>query len=182
MDMLYLLENILNMKTLAIYYTPDPKSKIRILNQKETVKILEKQDKMIADFKNWVWSDPKREARLKGAYCRRYGNIKKRVFAGSFLEFPNMNPEINLQKHQKDSVARIIFSPNTLLAHDVGAGKTYTMIAAGMELRRLGKSKKNLYVKVSSVHHQNVGFRIHIKEHFAPLWHYVVRDNVHILL
>jgi N12 class adenine-specific DNA methylase len=146
MDMLYLLENILNMKTLAIYDTPDPKSKIRILNQKETVKILEKQDKMIEDFKSWVWSDPKREARLRGAYCRRYGNIKKRVFDGSFLEFPNMNPEIKLKKHQKDSVARIIFSPNTLLAHDVGAGKTYTMIAAGMELRRLGKSKKNLYV------------------------------------
>ena len=151
MDMLYLLENILNMKTLAIYDIPDPKKKTRILNQKETVKIIEKQDKMIAEFKSWVWKDEKRKTRLQGAYCRRYGNIRKRVFDGDFLEFPDMNPEIKLKKHQKDSVARIIMTPNTLLAHDVGAGKTYTMIAAGMELRRLGKSKKNLYVIPNNV-------------------------------
>ncbi len=146
MDMLYLLENILNMKTIAIYDNPDPSKNNRIINQNETVKILEKQDKMISEFKKWVWEDEKRKARLQGAYCRRYGNIKKRIYDGSFLDLPDMNPEIKLRKHQKDSVARIIFSPNTLLAHDVGAGKTYTMIAAGMELRRLGKSKKNLYV------------------------------------
>ena len=146
MDMLYLLENILNMKTIAIYDTVDPTKKERIINQKETVKILEKQEKMIGEFKQWVWNDEKRKARLQGAYCRRYGNIKKRVFDGSFLDLPDMNPEIQLRKHQKDSIARIIMSPNTLLAHDVGAGKTYTMIAAGMELRRLGKSNKNLYV------------------------------------
>ena len=151
MDMLYLLENILNMKTIAIYDTPDPNSKIRIINQSETVKILEKQEKMIAEFRKWVWEDEKRKARLQGAYCRRYGNIRKRVFDGSFLELPDMNPEIQLRKHQKDSVARIIFSPNTLLAHDVGAGKTYTMIAAGMELRRLGKSQKNLYVVPNNI-------------------------------
>ena len=151
MDMLYLLENILNMKNLAIYDIPDPKKKTRILNQKETVKIIEKQDKMIAEFKSWVWKDEKRKTRLQGSYCRRYGNIRKRVFDGEFLEFPDMNPEIKLKKHQKDSVARIIMTPNTLLAHDVGAGKTYTMIAAGMELRRLGKSKKNLYVIPNNV-------------------------------
>ena len=151
MDMLYLLENILNMKTIAIYDNPDPNSKIRIINQSETVKILEKQEKMIAEFRKWVWEDEKRKARLQGAYCRRYGNIRKRVFDGSFLDLPDMNPEIQLRKHQKDSIARIIFSPNTLLAHDVGAGKTYTMIAAGMELRRLGKSQKNLYVVPNNI-------------------------------
>lgn len=151
MDMLYLLENILNMKTIAIFDTPDPSKKTRILNQKETVKILEKQEKMIAEFKSWVWIDEKRKSRLQGAYCRRYGNIRKRVFDGDFLEFSDMNPEIKLEKHQRDSVARIIMTPNTLLAHDVGAGKTYTMIAAGMELRRLGKSKKNLYVIPNNV-------------------------------
>lgn len=144
MDMLYLMENILNMKTLAVYDQIDEKT--RKLNQSETVKVLEKQDKMIAEFRKWVWEDEKRAARIQSAYQRRYGNIKKRVFDGSFLEFPDMNPEIELRAHQKNSVARIIFSPNTLLAHDVGAGKTYTMIAAGMELRRLGKSKKNMYV------------------------------------
>ncbi len=146
MDMLYLLENILNMKTLAIFDTTDPNSKTRILNQNETVKILEKQDKMVQEFQKWVWEDEERKRRLSGAYHRKYGSIKKRVFDGSFLEFPDMNPEIELRPHQKNSVARIIFSPNTLLAHDVGAGKTYTMIAAGMELKRLGKSQKNLYV------------------------------------
>lgn len=146
MDMLYLLENILNMKTLAIFDSPDPNSKTRILNQNETVKILEKQDKMVQEFQKWVWEDEERKRRLSGAYHRKYGSIKKRVFDGSFLEFPDMNPEIELRPHQKNSVARIIFSPNTLLAHDVGAGKTYTMIAAGMELKRLGKSQKNLYV------------------------------------
>ncbi|MBE6533990.1 MAG: hypothetical protein E7678_03350 [Ruminococcaceae bacterium] len=151
MDMLYLLENILNMKTIAIYDYPDTDKKVKIVNQKETVKILEKQNKMIDEFKKWVWADEKRKARLQGAYCRRYGNIKKRVFDGSFLELTDMNPKIKLKKHQRDSIARIIFSPNTLLAHDVGAGKTYTMIAAGMELRRLGKSQKNLYVVPNNI-------------------------------
>ena len=146
MDMLNLLERILNMKTLAIFDTIDPKNKTRVLNNNETVKILEKQEKMVNEFKNWVWQDEKRKKRLQGAYCRKYGNIKRRIFDGSFLDFPDMNPEIQLKEHQKNSIARIIFTPNTLLAHDVGAGKTYTMIAAGMELRRLGKSKKNLYV------------------------------------
>ena len=146
MEMLRLLENILNMKTLTIFDTVDPYSKTRIINQAETVKVLEKQDKMIAEFQNWVWSDPDRKRRLQGAYCRKYGNIRRRIFDGSFLDFPDMNPDIQLHPHQKNSVARILFTPNTLLAHDVGAGKTFTMIAAGMELRRLGKSKKNLYV------------------------------------
>ncbi len=146
MDMLYLLENILNMKTLSIYDYTGPDKKTKILNSDETVKILEKQDKMIAEFKDWVWKDEERAQRLQGAYNRRYGNIRKRNFDGSFFEFPDMNPQIQLRPHQKNAVARIIFSDNTLLAHDVGAGKTFTMIAAGMELRRLGKSQKNMYV------------------------------------
>ena len=78
MDMLYLLENILNMKTLAIYDYVGPQKKTKILNSKETVKILEKQDKMIAEFKTWVWADRERTKRLQGAYNRRYGNIRKR--------------------------------------------------------------------------------------------------------
>ncbi|MBE6629746.1 MAG: hypothetical protein E7624_02725 [Ruminococcaceae bacterium] len=146
MDMLYLMEHILNMKTLAIYDTPDPSKKTRILNSTETVKILEKQDAMIAEFRHWVWADEDRAKRLQQSYCRRFGNIRRRVFDGSYFEFPDMNPEIKLRDHQKNSVARIVLSQNTLLAHDVGAGKTFTMIAAGMELRRLGKSKKNMYV------------------------------------
>lgn len=146
MDMLYILENTLNMKTLAVYDCVDPINNTRILNSSETVKLLEKQKQMIAEFKNWVWLDEERKRRLQGAYNRRYGNIRRRVFDGSFFEFPGMNPDITLLPHQKNSVASIIFSDNTLLAHDVGAGKTFTMIAAGMELKRLGKSKKNMYV------------------------------------
>ena len=146
MDMLYLLEHILNMKTVAIHDYTGPDKKTRILNTKETVKILEKQDKLIAEFKSWVWAEEERKKRLQGAYNRRYGNIRKRNFDGSFFEFPGLNPDIQLRPHQKNAVARIIFSDNTLLAHDVGAGKTYTMIAAGMELKRLGKSQKNMYV------------------------------------
>lgn len=157
MDMLRLLENILNMKTLAIHDVIDPHKKTRVINQAETVKVLEKQDQMIKEFQDWVWKDPDRKQRLQSAYCRKYGNIKRRVFDGSFLDFPDMNPEIRLHPHQKNSVARIIMSPNTLLAHDVGAGKTYTMIAAGMELRRLGKSKKNLYVIPNNILPQWVG-------------------------
>ena len=151
MDMLYLLENILNMKTISIKDAKDEDGKVKVINQSETLKILEKQDKMIEEFKCWVWSHEGRKKRLQAAYCRRYGNIKKRIFDGSFLEFPEMNKEIDLYPYQKNSVARILFSPNTLLAHDVGCGKTYVMIAAGMELRRLGKSKKNLYVVPNNI-------------------------------
>ncbi len=146
MDMLYLMQHILNMKTIAIYDVPDPDKNERILNTNETIKILEKQDRMIDEFKHWVWQDEARKKRLQRAYCRKYGNIHRRVFDGSFLECPGMNPSITLRQHQKNAVARMLFTQNTLLAHDVGAGKTYSMIAAGMELRRLGKSKKNLYV------------------------------------
>lgn len=151
MDMLYLMENILNMKTLSISEARDAAGKIRVINKDETVKILEKQEKMIAEFQKWVWQSENRKRRLQSAYCRKYGNIRKRTFDGSFLEFPGMNEEISLYPYQKNSVARILFSPNTLLAHDVGAGKTYVMIAAGMELRRLGKSKKNLYVVPNNI-------------------------------
>ncbi len=154
MDMLYVLENTLNMKTLAVYdlkNPDDPSCKTRIINQEETVKLLEKQNYMIETFQNWVWSDKKRKERLQSAYCRRYGNIRKRNFDGSFLEFPGMAEDMKLYDYQKNAVARILFSPNTLLAHDVGSGKTFIMIAAGMELRRLGKSKKNLYVVPNNI-------------------------------
>ena len=153
-DMLWILENALNMKTLTITDSARPwdlNCKTRILNQEETVKALEKQQYMNEVFQKWVWEDEDRKERLKTAYCRKYGNVKKRVFDGSFLSFPGMSDKISLYDYQKNAVARILFSPNTLLAHDVGSGKTYTMVAAGMELRRLGKSKKNLYVVPNSI-------------------------------
>ena len=154
MDMLYVLENTLNMKTLTVFDPKDPtdpKCKIRVMNQDETIKLLEKQKYMIEVFQKWVWADEKRKKRLQAAYCRKYGNIKKRIYNGSFLELPGLSDDVQLYDYQKNAVARILFSPNTLLAHDVGSGKTYTMIAAGMELRRLGKSKKNLYVVPNNI-------------------------------
>ncbi len=147
MDMLYVLENTLNMKTLTVSDAKDPNNpKLRVIDQDETVKLLEKQKFMIDTFQKWVWDDETRKRRLQSAYCRRYGNVRRRTFDGSFLELPGLNENVKLYDYQKNAVARILFSPNTLLAHDVGSGKTYIMIAAGMELRRLGRSKKNLYV------------------------------------
>ena len=148
MDMLYLLENTLNMKTIAIMDTVeiDAKTKKRVLNQEETIKALEKQKFMIETFQKWIWEDEERKQRIQAAYCRKYGNIRSRKFDGRYLELPGLNPAIHLYPYQKNAIARILFSPNTLLAHKVGAGKTFVMICAGMELRRLGKSKKNLYV------------------------------------
>lgn len=154
MDMLYVLENTLNMKTLSVSDSKDPGDptcKLRVINQDETVKLLEKQKYMVEVFQKWVWVDEDRRKRLQAAYCRKYGNIKKRTYDGSFLEFPGLSDEVKLYDYQKNAVARILFSPNTLLAHDVGSGKTYIMIAAGMELRRLGKSKKNLYVVPNNI-------------------------------
>ena len=152
MDMLTLLEKVLNMRTVSIKDAcDDNKPKKYVINHGETIKILEKQDKMIAEFKDWVWKHEGRRKRLQSAYCRTYGNIRKRHFDGSYLELPGLSKDIELYPYQKNSVARILSSPNTLLAHDVGCGKTYVMIVAGMELRRLGKSKKNLYVVPNNI-------------------------------
>lgn len=146
MNMLTILDHTLNMKTLTVSEVVDEDTKTRVINQQETMKVLEKQQQMIDTFRTWVWSDESRKARLRSAYQRKFGSTRKRVFDGSFLELPGLSEDVELYDYQKNAVARILFSPNTLLAHDVGSGKTYTMIAAGMELRRLGKSKKNLYV------------------------------------
>lgn len=151
MDMLYLLENILNMRTLAIEDPIDVEGKKKVINKEETIQVLERQERLINEFQKWVWLESGRAQKLKVAYNSKYGNIRKRKYDGAFLKFPNMNQNIQLYDYQKDAVARILFSKNTLLAHEVGSGKTYEMIAAGMELRRLGKSKKNLYIVPNSI-------------------------------
>ncbi len=147
---LYILERTLNMKTVCVtdevVCLANKSGKKRVINQSETVAALEKQKKMIAEFQKWVWKDPARTERLEMIFENNFGCVRKRHFDGSFLSFPTMSSAVQLYPYQKDAVARILFSPNTLLAHDVGSGKTYVMIAAGMELRRMGLSKKNLYV------------------------------------
>lgn len=150
MTMLQILERTLNMKTVSVMdEVPDFRNKSgikRILNKAETTAALEKQQKLISVFQKWIWKDEGRKKRLRQIYEETYGCIRTRQFNGSFLQFPNMAPEVELYPYQKNAVARILFSPNTLLAHDVGSGKTYIMVAAGMELRRMKLSEKNLYV------------------------------------
>ncbi len=145
---LQIIEKTLNQASLAVYdevYTRDLKAK-RVFNEVATMCLVEKQNAILREFKAWIWRNPKRRERLERIYDERFGSTKVRHFDGSFLTFPGMDPSISLYPYQKNAVARILFTPNTLLAHDVGSGKTYIMIAAGMELRRMGISKKNIYV------------------------------------
>lgn len=155
MNALHILEKTLNMKTVAVSdevaCPTNASGKKRVINQGETVTALEKQTRLIETFQKWVWTDPERKKRLEDIFRSRYGSTRRRHFDGSFLTFPGMAPDIQLYPYQKNAVARILFSPNTLLAHDVGAGKTYEMIAAGQELRRMGLSQKNMYVVPNNI-------------------------------
>lgn len=150
MEALHILEKTLNMKTIAvteeIVCPVNASGKKRVVNKAETVAALEKQKLLIQKFQKWVWRDDARKKRLETIFEEKFACTRRRNFDGSFLEFPTMNPDVQLYQYQKDAVARIVFTPNTLLAHDVGSGKTYIMIAAGQELRRMGLSTKNMYV------------------------------------
>ena len=122
-----------------------------VINKNETVLVLEKQKLLIEEFRRWIWSDDQRKKQLETIYEEKYASIKQRKFNGGFLEFPGLDVDITLYPYQKNAVARILFSPNTLLAHDVGSGKTLIMIAAGMELKRLNMSSKNMYVVPNNI-------------------------------
>lgn len=155
LEALHILEKTLNMKTVAVTdevsCPTNASGKKRVLNQSETVLALEKQKKLVEAFQSWVWQDEQRKERLETIFENSFSCVRRRIFDGSFLTFPTMSPDVSLYPYQKNAVARILFSPNTLLAHDVGSGKTYVMIAAGMELRRMGLSKKNLYVVPNNI-------------------------------
>lgn len=155
MDALTILEYTLNMKTPVVTKeVPCPINKSgvkRVIDQDETTAAIEKQTLLIQTYKKWVWSNNKRKSYLTDLYEKKFCYSRHRIYDGSFLSFPNMSDAISLRPYQKDAVARIIFSPNTLLAHDVGAGKTYVMIAAGQELRRMGLSAKNMYVVPNNI-------------------------------
>lgn len=155
MEALHILEKTLNMKTVAvtdeISCPANNSGKKRVINKAETVAAIEKQQKLIKEFQKWVWKDDARKERLEIIFENNFSCVRRRIFDGSFLDFPGMSPAVQLYPYQKDAVARIIFTPNTLLAHDVGAGKTYVMIAAGQELRRMGLSKKNMYVVPNNI-------------------------------
>ena len=139
-----LFEDCLNQRSTQIYDTvldADGREK-RVLNNSETVAAREKQNKIVEAFKDWIFRDPERREELEGVYNRLFNQIRLPKYDGSYLRFPEMNPEIELRPHQKDAVHRIITSGNTLLHHIVGSGKTYTICAAAMKLRQYGLAKK----------------------------------------
>lgn len=142
-----LLEDALNLRDTKIYDTvrEDGKEK-RVLNKKETMLAQQKQELIREAFKEWVFRDIDRREDLCRKYNELFNSIRPREYDGSHIQFVGMTPEITLMQHQKNAVAHILYGHNTLLAHCVGAGKTFQMIAAGMESRRLGLSQKNLYV------------------------------------
>ncbi len=143
-----LLEDALNLRDTKIYdkvTDADGKEK-RVLNKKETMVAQQKQEMIREAFKEWVFRDIDRREALCRTYNELFNSIRPREYDGSHIRFMGMNPEITLMQHQKNAVAHILYGGNTLLAHCVGAGKTFEMIAAGMESRRLGLSSKNLYV------------------------------------
>ena len=142
-----LLEDALNLRDTKIYDTvQDADGEHRELNRKETMLAQQKQELIKEEFKEWIFKDLHRREDLCKIYNERFNSIRPREYDGSHIQFVGMNPEITLMSHQKNAVAHVLYGNNTLLAHCVGAGKTFQMIAAGMESKRLGLSQKNLYV------------------------------------
>lgn len=143
-----LMEDCLNLKQTKIfdYEYDDDGNKQAILNKKETMIAQQKQDTIKESFNNWIWKDPQRREELTQIYNRLFNSIRPREYNGDHLDFPGMNPEITLRKHQKDAIAHILYGQNVLLAHVVGAGKTFEMTAACMELKRLGLAQKPMFV------------------------------------
>ncbi len=140
--------NTLNLKTVEIYdYDVDINGKrTRTLNKNETIVAQQKQELIKNEFLNWVWQDPERRQRLVRIYNDKFNNIKLREYNGEHLVFEGMNPDITLMEHQKNAIAHAIYGGNTLLAHEVGAGKTFEMTAIAMESKRLGLCSKSLMV------------------------------------
>lgn len=156
-----IIEDTLNLRDVRIYdYVEDEDGKKKaVLNKKETAIAQGKQDLIKQAFQDWIWKDPERRQRLTDYYNENFNAIRPREYDGSHLNFYGMNPEIRLREHQKNGVARILYGGNTLLAYVVGAGKTYTMVAAAMESKRLGLCHKSMIVVPN-----------HIIEQFAAEW------------
>ena len=143
-----IIEETLNLKDVRIFdYVEDDEGKKKaVLNAKETAIAQAKQEQIKQEFQDWIWSDPDRRERLCKIYNEKFNSIRPREYDGSHITFNGMNPEIELREHQKNAVAHILYGGNTLLAHAVGAGKTFEMTAAAMESKRLGLCNKSLFV------------------------------------
>ena len=143
-----ILEETLNLKDVRIYDTiEDAEGKPkRVLNKRETMLAQQKQQVIKDAFANWVWQDPQRRIALVKQYNELFNSTRPREYDGSHIHFVGMNPEITLREHQRNAIAHVLYSGNTLLAHEVGAGKTYEMAASAMEAKRLGLCQKSLFV------------------------------------
>ena len=143
----HILEDCLNLREVKVfdYVEVDGKRKV-ILNKKETAIAQGKQAEIKQAFQDWIWKDPDRRERLTTLYNERFNNLRPREYDGSHLIFPGMNPEITLRPHQKDAIARALYGGNTLLAHCVGAGKTFELVAIAQESKRLGLCHKSMVV------------------------------------
>ena len=128
------------------YIEDDEGKKKAVLNKKETAIAQSKQEMIKQEFQDWIWSDPERRERLCKSYNEKFNSVRPREYDGSHIIFNGMNPEIELREHQKNAVAHILYGGNTLLAHAVGAGKTFEMVAAAQESKRLGLCNKSLFV------------------------------------
>ncbi|GHT83982.1 hypothetical protein FACS18947_0710 [Bacteroidia bacterium] len=156
-----IIEQSLNLRDVRVFdkvYTPEGDEK-RVLNKKETAIAQAKQEIIRSKFEEWIWADPARRERLCRIYNDKFNSIRPREYDGSHIKFVGMNPEIVLRKHQIDAIAHILYGGNTLLAHEVGAGKTFEMVAAAMESKRLGLANKSLIVVPN-----------HITEQWAAEW------------
>ena len=143
-----IIEETLNLKDVRIfdYIEDDEGKKKAVLNKKETAIAQSKQEMIKQEFQDWIWSDPERRERLCKSYNEKFNSVRPREYDGSHIIFNGMNPEIELREHQKNAVAHILYGGNTLLAHAVGAGKTFEMVAAAQESKRLGLCNKSLFV------------------------------------
>lgn len=143
-----IIEETLNLKDVRIfdYIEDDEGKKKAVLNKKETAIAQSKQEMIKQEFQDWIWSDPERRERLCKSYNEKFNSVRPHEYDGSHIIFNGMNPEIELREHQKNAVAHILYGGNTLLAHAVGAGKTFEMVAAAQESKRLGLCNKSLFV------------------------------------
>ena len=143
-----IIEETLNLKDVRIFdtVTDENGNEVRVLNKKDTILAQQKQQAIKDAFRDWIWKDPDRRDRLTTLYNTKFNSIRPREYDGSHIRFTGMNPEITLRPHQVNAIARILYGGNTLLAHVVGAGKTFEMVASAMESKRLGLCQKSLFV------------------------------------
>ena len=166
-----ILEETLNLKDVRIYDTiegDDGKPK-RVLNKRETMLAQQKQQSIKDAFANWIWQDPQRRISLVRQYNELFNSTRPREYNGEQIHFVGMNPEISLREHQRNAIAHVLYGGNTLLAHEVGAGKTFEMAASAMEAKRLGLCQKSLFVVPNHLTEQWAAEFLHLYAEFAEL-------------